>query len=260
MIDLKAYEKLNLIQNELKVPKNQYNSFGKYKFRNCEDILEALKPLCEKYKVVVNLSDDIILVGDRVYIKSIAKLINCDTEKVIESSIGIAKEAHQKKGFDDSQLTGAASTYARKYALNGLFAIDDNKDADTDNYDNNDKVTITDENPIIEDKHIKCIYAKTREILLSDDNIKKVIKDKFKVNSKKELRIEGFKWLMNYIDQMITPELHKKIMVLMDKKGKDLKDLDIFIKKWKLEGIEWMNKPQANQIIEKLNKLPDKGE
>ena len=122
------------------------------------------------------------------------------------------------------------------------------------------KIIIEDTNPIIQDKHIKCIYAKTREILLNDEEIKKIIKDKFKVNSKKDLRIEGFKWLMNYIDNMISTDDHIKILILLDKKGKTENDLDLFIKKWGLESISFMTKVHVNQIIDRLNKLPDKEE
>jgi len=122
------------------------------------------------------------------------------------------------------------------------------------------KVIIEDTNPIIEDKHIKCIYAKTRNILLNDEEIKKIIKDKFKVNSKKELRIEGFKCLMNYIDTMISTKDHKKILVLLDKKGRNTDELEWFVKKWQLKSIAYMTKKHVNYIIEKLKKLPDKEE
>lgn len=120
------------IQSELKAPKGQYNSFGKYKYRSCEDILEAVKPLCVKYGVVLTLSDEIVQVGERYYIKATARL---QKEGCTDVSVtAYAREALDKKGMDDSQITGTASSYARKYALNGLFCIDDTKDADTDEY------------------------------------------------------------------------------------------------------------------------------
>ena len=119
------------IQSELKAPKGQYNSFGKYKYRSCEDILEAVKPLCVKYGVILTLSDEIVQVGERYYIKATAKL---QKEVHNVSVTAYAREALEKKGMDDSQITGTASSYARKYALNGLFCIDDTKDADTDEY------------------------------------------------------------------------------------------------------------------------------
>lgn len=121
--------KLQKIQAELKAPKNQYNSFGKYNYRNCEDILEALKPLCAKYGATIVLSDEIVMIGDRYYIKATAKLE--DTEEADFMYVtAYAREEAEKKGMDGSQVTGAASSYARKYALNGLFAIDDTKDSD----------------------------------------------------------------------------------------------------------------------------------
>jgi lysine/ornithine N-monooxygenase len=119
-----------LIQSELKAPKGQFNSFGKYNYRSCEDIVEAVKPLLAKYKYHLNMSDEVIGVGNRVYIKATCRVMEGD--KVIAESSALAREAEIKKGMDDSQITGTASSYARKYALNGLFAIDDTKDADTD--------------------------------------------------------------------------------------------------------------------------------
>lgn len=117
------------IQNELKAPKGQYNSFGKYSYRSCEDILEAVKPLLSSYDCILTLSDEITLVGERYYVKATAVLMN-DTGERAEVS-AYAREEADKKGMDGSQITGAASSYARKYALNGLFCIDDNKDSDT---------------------------------------------------------------------------------------------------------------------------------
>lgn len=126
---MKVYEILNHIQAELKAPKSQRNNFGGYNYRSCEDILEALKPLLNKYKAVITISDEITTVGGKNYIKSTAKLIDTESSESVEVT-AFAREAEIKKGMDDSQLTGATSSYARKYALNGLFAIDDTKDAD----------------------------------------------------------------------------------------------------------------------------------
>lgn len=126
------YEKLSAIQSELKAPKSQYNSFGKYNYRNCEDILEAVKPLCAKYKAVSVMGDEVIQIGERYYIKSTARLIDLESDGVVENT-AYAREEAEKKGMDGSQVTGASSSYARKYALNGLFAIDDTKDSDTTN-------------------------------------------------------------------------------------------------------------------------------
>lgn len=125
------HDKLLKIQSELKAPKNQYNSFGKYKYRSCEDILEAVKPLCEKYSVVLTLSDKIVSINGRNYVKASAILADGNDGRV--EVCAYAREEETKKGMDGAQITGAASSYARKYALNGLFLIDDTKDADATN-------------------------------------------------------------------------------------------------------------------------------
>lgn len=119
------------IQRELKAPKGQTNSFGKYKYRSLEDILEALKPIMSKHKCFLVINDEIVLVGDRYYVKATATLHSDEGQSI--SSTALAREDIDKKGMDLSQLTGATSSYARKYALNGLFAIDDTKDADATN-------------------------------------------------------------------------------------------------------------------------------
>lgn len=123
------YEKLSTIQCELKAPKSQYNSFGKYHYRSCEDILEAVKPLCNKQKTTLTISDEIVCVEGWHYVKATARLYDWSSGEAIEN-IAYARESVTKKGMDDSQVTGSTSTYARKYALNGLFNIDDTKDND----------------------------------------------------------------------------------------------------------------------------------
>lgn len=120
---------MNEIQSKLKAPKGQYNSFGKYNYRSCEDIVEAVKPLIASYGFHLNMSDEVVAAGNRVYIK--ATCLVMDGDKVIAKSTALARESESRKGMDDSQITGTASSYARKYALNGLFAIDDTKDSDT---------------------------------------------------------------------------------------------------------------------------------
>lgn len=119
------------IQNELKAPRSKFNSFGNYWYRSCEDILEAVKPLCLKYSAVIDISDDLVFVGDRYYVRSTVTLTDIETGDSIVSA-AYAREAESKKGMDASQVTGLTSSYARKYALNGLLCIDDTKDADTD--------------------------------------------------------------------------------------------------------------------------------
>ncbi|MBQ6264926.1 MAG: ERF family protein [Clostridia bacterium] len=121
---------------ELKAPKSQTSTFGKYKYRSCEDILEAVKPILKKYSLILNLADEVIFIDGRHYIKATATLIDATSGVINIKSTAYAREPDEKKGMDDSQITGTASSYARKYALNGLFCIDDTKDADTDEYAN----------------------------------------------------------------------------------------------------------------------------
>lgn len=130
---MNIHEKLAAVQSEMKAPKNLYNSFGKYSYRNAEGICEAFKPYGKKYGLSLVLSDEVMEIGGRVYVMATASLY--DTES--SDSIGVsafAREAETKKGMDDAQVTGATSSYARKYALNGLFLLDDTKDPDTDEY------------------------------------------------------------------------------------------------------------------------------
>ena len=137
MEDKNVYQKLMEVQSKLKAPKSQYNSFGKYSYRSCEDILEALKPLLNEVGAIVNISDQVKLIGDRYYIEATAMFLDVNTGDSIISK-AIAREDESKKGQDLAQLSGATSSYARKYALNGLFAIDDNKDSDATNTHNKD--------------------------------------------------------------------------------------------------------------------------
>lgn len=164
--------KLLNIQQELKAPKGQYNSFGKYKYRSCEDILESVKPLLKKYKCIITLTDELVVLGDntaihytenyydkdlkkentrnivengqRYYIKATVTIYDAESKDSI-SNTAYAREEEFKKGMDGSQITGTASSYARKYALNGLFAIDDTKDADTDEYTKQTKAAKTEQ-------------------------------------------------------------------------------------------------------------------
>jgi hypothetical protein len=149
---MNIYEKLNKVQEELKAPKGQYNNFGKYKYRSCEDILEAVKPLLKENKLILQLNDSVELIGERYYIKAVAKIVDIEKPMLEDEEISVencivntayARESEKKTGMDESQITGTASSYARKYALNGLFLIDDTKDADTDEYvkQNNKMIT-----------------------------------------------------------------------------------------------------------------------
>ena len=154
---MEIYKKLMGLQTELKAPKNQRNNFGNYNYRSCEDILEAVKPLLDKYKVALTIKDEVVLIGDRYYIKATSTLIDIDTGETVEAS-AFARESEDKRGMDASQLTGATSSYARKYSLNGLLCIDDNKDADSTNTHGKDtiKVNMT---PALSEAQLKRLYA-----------------------------------------------------------------------------------------------------
>lgn len=177
---MNIYEKLLNIQNELKAPKNQFNKFGNYKYRNAEDILEAVKPICLKYKAVINVYDTIKQVGDRYYVEATAVITDTENSENYIENRASAREEETKKGMDTSQVTGATSSYARKYALNGLLCIDDTKDTDSEEYQKkaqpkqnvkveNKEVMITDQQKEI----IKKIYTKEEIIKHLTDIVNK---------------------------------------------------------------------------------------
>lgn len=136
---MNIYEKLLNVQTELKAPKGQFNAFGKYKYRSCEDILEALKPVLNKYKLTFFINDEIVEVNNRNYVKATITIINIEKPDEQIQTSALAREEETKKGMDGSQITGASSSYARKYALNGMFMIDDTKDSDSTNTHGKDK-------------------------------------------------------------------------------------------------------------------------
>ena len=157
------------IQSELKAPKGQFNAYGKYKYRSCEDILEAVKPILKKNNCTLLLSDSLIYVGERYYIKSTATLVNAEGKSVLTEAY--AREEETKKGMDASQITGASSSYARKYALNGLLCIDDNKDSDTTNTGDNTPAapakTSKEDNAEVEKAIAEINAAKSKEELIT---------------------------------------------------------------------------------------------
>lgn len=157
-------EKVVSVQSSLKAPKGQFNKFGKYNYRSLEDINEAVKPLLAKEGLKLTISDELVLIGDRIYVKSTAHL--SDGSEYINVS-GYAREAESKKGMDESQITGTASSYARKYALNGLFLIDDTKDADTNenqNERNERSKTQSNKRPPQESKGTKSADKNSKEL------------------------------------------------------------------------------------------------
>lgn len=178
-----VYIKLMEVQGKLKAPKSCFNKFGNYAYRNCEDILEALKPLLNEVKAIVNISDDVVMVGDRYYIKATVKFIDAETGDVIETN-AMAREEENKKGMDASQLTGSTSSYARKYALNGLFAIDDTKDSDTTNTHGKDNVTT------LSDTQLKRMYAIGSKAGYNNEKINTMIKQKYNKEAKNMTKAE----------------------------------------------------------------------
>ena len=182
---MNLYEKLLIVQQGLKAPKGQYNKFGNYPYRNTEDILEAVKPLLAKEKVVLILNDELINIGDRYYIKATATLIDTEAEVKDIEVTAYAREEESKKGMDGSQVTGASSSYARKYALNGLFLIDDTKDSDTTNKD--DKATVkapttkapTKASGTLSDAQIKRLYTLASKAGFNAEQAKAQIKKVF---------------------------------------------------------------------------------
>lgn len=185
---MSIYTTLTEIQNELKAPKNQYNSFGKYKYRSCEDTLEALKPLLLKHKATLIINDEIQETGTRIYVKAICTFVVGD-EKI--QTTAYAREEESKKGMDGSQVTGASSSYARKYALNGLFLIDDTKDADTDEFKEQSKKKqesgSKSKGQELTKEQINILYSMASEKGFTQKDIQNVISKSFNKRSVTEL-------------------------------------------------------------------------
>lgn len=195
---MSIYLKLMNIQTALKAPKSQYNSFGKYSYRNCEDILEALKPLLLEEKAIVNITDEIILIGERYYVKATARIIDAENGEFVEVS-ALAREDATKKGMDSSQLTGSTSSYARKYALNGLFAIDDTKDSDTTNtHDKTDNTS----NKKLSDAQIKRLYTVASLAKFDNNKVNQMVLQKYK-KSVEELSKEEYDNVVNGFQSII---------------------------------------------------------
>ena len=187
-------KKLSQIQAELKAPKNQRNTFGNYNYRNCEDILEAVKPLLKEFDISLTITDEIVLVGDRFYVKATAK-ISDGTNEI--STTAFAREAETKKGMDEAQITGSASSYARKYALNGLFCIDDTKDADSTNKHGKDEIKqdIPKDTECFNEQQIKNFKTVVSKFPAIESQIKK----EFEVTSCKQFLKADFSKIMNRV-------------------------------------------------------------
>ena len=207
-------KKLLLIQKELKVPKNQFNAFGKYNYRSCEDILESARPIANKNNCVIVINDDIKEISGRYYVEATITLFDVESGEEI-STKAFAREAEPKSGMSESQLTGACSSYARKYALSAMFALDDEKDDDTrDNrqqskQNTQPKKTIS--KPIDEKtKHLSSVFNKMKTHNVSKQDILSILKTNFNKTSSKDLTLEEVKELddnfNNYLGQIMITE------------------------------------------------------
>ena len=187
---MNVYEKLMTVQTKLRAPKGQYNSFGRYSYRSCEDILEALKPLLAEVGAIVNISDEVKLIGDRFYVEATAMFLDCETGDSVVARAS-AREDETKKGMDLAQVTGSVSSYARKYALNGLFAIDDNKDSDATNTHNKDiKPNMT---PVsgLSEAQLKRLFAIGNKAGFKKDVVEATVKKMFGCEPKDMTKVQS---------------------------------------------------------------------
>lgn len=200
---MNIYEKLSIVQSQIKVNKSNYNSFGKYNYRSAEDILEAAKPICKANGCVLTLSDDVIALEGRFYIKATATLADTESLETIEVT-AFAREEESKKGMDASQVSGSCSSYARKYAMNGLFNLDDAKDADTDAYTFvQKKGTKAEPKKLagITEEEAKNLYALIKQVDASDpveERVRKICAS-YSVNSLNELTKDQYTKLVGQL-------------------------------------------------------------
>ena len=180
------------IQHKLKAPKGQYNSFGKYNYRSCEDILEGVKPLLKEHNLALLIDDEIVQIGERYYVKATAKITD---GREFVSATAYAREPDTKKGMDESQITGATSSYARKYALNALLCIDDTKDADT--MDNSKKPVQQTQETVYNWNSLK-----TRAVQggISEEDLVHYVTETFKVSKPSELKQEHYQQAFNWVN------------------------------------------------------------
>ena len=186
------------IQHKLKAPKGQYNSFGKYNYRSCEDILEGVKPLLKEHNLALLINDEIVQIGERYYVKATAKIT--DGRECV-SATAYAREPDTKKGMDESQITGATSSYARKYALNALLCIDDTKDADT--MDNSKKLVQQTQETVYNWNSLK-----TRAVQggISEEDLVHYVTETFKVSKPSELKQEHYQQAFNWVNVKRAPK------------------------------------------------------
>lgn len=180
------------IQHKLKAPKGQYNSFGKYNYRSCEDILEGVKPLLKEHNLALLIDDEIVQIGERYYVKATAKITD---GREIVSATAYAREPDTKKGMDESQITGATSSYARKYALNALLCIDDTKDADT--MDNSKKPTQQTQETVYNWQTLK---ARATQGGISEEELVHYVTETFKVSKPADLKQDHYQQAFNWVN------------------------------------------------------------
>ena len=180
------------IQHKLKAPKGQYNSFGKYNYRSCEDILEGVKPLLKEHNLALLIDDEIVQIGERYYVKATAKITD---GREFVSATAYAREPDIKKGMDESQITGATSSYARKYALNALLCIDDTKDADT--MDNSKKPVQQTQETVYNWNSLK---ARAVQGGISEEELVHYVTETFKVSKTSELKQEHYQQAFNWVN------------------------------------------------------------
>lgn len=193
------YEKLMNIQQELKAPKGQHNNYGDYNYRSCEDIQEAVKPLLKKNKAVLVINDELELIGSRYYLKATANLIDIEDGSQVANT-AYARETDSKKGMDEAQITGSCSSYARKYALNGLFCIDDTKDPDTQKPENERQQTSREYAARVGKKEIDELVA---EAYRTNVDISQVC-ERYGVNIIQNLTMQDYKKAMSVFRKMQT--------------------------------------------------------
>lgn len=180
------------IQHKLKAPKGQYNSFGKYNYRSCEDILEGVKPLLKEHNLALLIDDEIVQIGERYYVKATAKITD---GREIVSATAYAREPDTKKGIDESQITGATSSYARKYALNALLCIDDTKDADT--MDNSKKPAQQTQETVYNWQTLK---ARATQGGISEEELVHYVTETFKVSKPADLKQDHYQQAFNWVN------------------------------------------------------------
>lgn len=230
---MNIFEKLSSVQSTVKATKDAYNSFGKYNYRSCESILEAVKPVLQSCKCSIVLKDEVMQIGERFYIKATAEFIDCETDDKSLSVSAFAREEETKKGMDGAQVTGSSSSYARKYALAGLLLLDDNKDPDATNKHGKDKQTDEKPFPEVDDKiseekvkqmnGIYMVFPKdNRETFL------KLMNTKYKIKSLSELNTQQF---VKYRDELIAKaedvkksRLENMVNVFAERSGKSVNE------------------------------------